>query len=53
MERLEDFFMLIDYILKSKRRKHITAGILICVGILFIGLALTITTTKMEDEDNE
>ena len=52
MENFENFIGNLDYILNTKRKRHITGGILLSLSVLFGGLALTVMTIK-EDEDNE
>lgn len=42
-----------DYILNTKRKRHITGGILLSVSMLFSGLAVTVITIKNEENDNE
>lgn len=53
MHRLETVISLLDYSLDTKRKRHITGGILMSVSFLFGGLALTIMTLKTEDNDRE
>lgn len=48
MERLEELISTIDYILESKRRRHIVGGILLSISLLFGGLAVTTITIKPE-----
>ena len=52
MERIEDFLSILDYTLNIKRKKHIVGGILMSVSLLFGGLAVTVISLKMEDEDD-
>lgn len=53
MEGFESLISMLDYILDTKRKRHITGGILISVSMLFGGLALTVMTIKSEEADNE
>ncbi len=53
MEGFESLISMLDYILDTKRKRHITGGILISVSMLFGGLALTVMTIKNEEADNE
>lgn len=53
MEGFENLISMLDYILDTKRKRHITGGILISVSMLFGGLALTVMTIKSEETDNE
>lgn len=47
----------LDYLLNSKRKRHIMGGVLMSASLLFAGLAITIITLKNEenkqDEVNE
>ena len=47
---LEDFITTIDIVLDSKRKRHITGGILLSAALLFGGLAITITTININEE---
>lgn len=53
MERLEIIISILDETLDTNRKRHITGGILISVSLLFGGLALTILTLKMEEDNDE
>jgi len=53
MEGLETVISVLDYVLNTKRKRHITGGILLSVSLLFSGLALTVMTIKMEENDDE
>ena len=50
MDGIGNFISMVDYILDSKRKRHITGGILLSASLLFGGLALTV---KSEEEENE
>ena len=54
MEGLENLISMLDYVLDTKRKRHITGGILLSVSMLFGGLALTVMTinngSREEDE---
>lgn len=52
MENFENFIGNLDYILNTKRKRHITGGLLLSLLVLFGGLVLTVMTIK-EDEDDE
>ena len=52
MERIEDFLSILDYTLNAKKKKYIVGGILMNVSLLFGGLAVTVISLKMEDEDD-
>ena len=48
MERLEELISALDYVLESKRRRHIVGGVLLSISLLFGGLAVTTITIKLE-----
>lgn len=52
MNGFEEIITVIDYVLNTKRKRHIVGGILISVSILFSGLAVTTLTIKMEEDDD-
>lgn len=53
MNRLEAVISTLDYLLNTKRKKHISGGILMSMSLLFAGLALTVMSLKNEEDDNE
>ncbi|MEH2935871.1 histidine kinase [Acutalibacter sp. JLR.KK004] len=48
---------MLDYVLCTRRRRHITGGVLLSVSLLFGGLALTAITLRAdmdkEEDDDE
>lgn len=52
MDGLEGIIYMLDEILDTKRKRHITGGILISISMLFGGLAFTVMTIK-NDNDNQ
>ena len=50
MNGIGNFISMLDFVLDSKRKRHITGGILLSAS-LFGGLALTVMTINNE-EDN-
>lgn len=42
-----------DYILDTKRKRHITGGILLSASLLFGGLTLTVMTIQNEEDEDE
>lgn len=48
MDAFEIFVCSVDEILNTKRKRHITGGILISISLLFGGLAFTVMTIKNE-----
>lgn len=54
MNRLEHVVATLDYLLNTKRKKHIIGGILMSASLLFAGFAFTVVTLKTtEENDNE
>lgn len=53
MENLESLVSVLDYILDSKRKRHIVGGILLSISFLFGGLALTTMTLKTEEKKDD
>lgn len=53
MEGFEGIISLLDYVLDTKRKRHITGGILLSASLLFGGLALTVFTIRNGEEINE
>ncbi len=49
MRILEETISTIDYILNSRRKRHLVGGIMISLSFLFGGLASTILTLKDGD----
>ena len=52
MDRLEDILSILEFALDTRRKKHIVDRILMCVSLWFGGLALTVITLRMEDDDD-
>ena len=53
MNRLEGVIATLDYLMKSKRKRHIIGGILLITSLSFAGLAFTVITLKPERQENE
>lgn len=54
MEVMGNLLSMLDFMLDTNRKRHITGGILVSVSLLFGGLALTVMTIKDEvKEDGE
>lgn len=51
MEMLEHVISSIDYMLNTKRKRHITGGILLSASLLFGGFAITVMTIKRDDDE--
>lgn len=52
MDGLEGLISMLDYVLDTKRKRHITGGILLSVSMLFGGLAITVMTIRNEEDSN-
>jgi hypothetical protein len=50
MEGLDIFVSTLDYMLDTRRKRHIVGGILLSASLLFGGLAFTVMTIKHEEE---
>ena len=46
MDILDDFISTVDAMLDSRRKRHITGGILLSAALLFGGLAITVVTIQ-------
>lgn len=53
MEGFENLVSMLDYILDTKRKRHITGGILLSISLLFGGLALTVMSINEEEDSDE
>ena len=51
MDRLNYITAMLEQILGTKAKRHIMGGALISVSLLFGGLALTVMTLKVEDNN--
>ena len=51
MDRLDYIVSMLERTLGTRTKRHIMGGALISVSLLFGGLALTVMTIKMEDND--
>jgi hypothetical protein len=49
LDSFEATVSLLDYTINTRRKKHITGGILLSISMLFGGLAFTVMTLKMEE----
>ena len=50
MDILDVFISAVDSMLDSKRKRHITGGVLLSAALLFGGLAVTVITIKIEED---
>ena len=53
MEGSENIISMLDCVLDTKRKRHITGGILLSVSMLFGGLVITVVTMKNEENNDE
>lgn len=53
MEGFENMISMLDYVLDTKRKRHITGGILLSAALLFGGLAMTVMSIKDEEESSD
>lgn len=51
MERFGALLSMLDQILDTKKKRHMTGGVLMSVSLLFGGLAVTVLTLKSEEEE--
>lgn len=51
MDYLDNLLTTLDYILNSKRKRHIVGRILISMSTLFAGLAVTVMSIKEDDDE--
>lgn len=51
MDFLYHFISTIDDMLDTKRKRHITGGILLSAALLFGGLAVTVVTITSDEEE--
>lgn len=52
MNRLEGVIATLDYLMSTKRKRHIMGGLLLSASMLFAGLAFTVITLKPEEQEN-
>lgn len=53
MYGLGNLILMLDNVLDTKRKRHITGGILISASLLFAGLAFTVMTIRNEEGYDE
>lgn len=53
MTGLENIIYILDNMLDTRRKRHITGGILLSISMLFGGLAFTAMTIKNEEDKDE
>ncbi len=50
MEGIANLVSMMDYVLDTKRKRHITGGLLLSTALLFGGLAITVMSIKDEED---
>lgn len=50
MEGFANLVSMMDYVLDTKRKRHITGGLLLSAALLFGGLAVTVMSIKDEED---
>lgn len=50
MEGFANLISMMDYVLDTKRKRHITGGLLLSAAMLFGGLAITVMSIKDEED---
>lgn len=53
MEGSANFISMLDYVLDTKRKRHITGGLLLSGALLFGGLAMMTVMSIRDDEEDE
>ena len=53
MDQISYFLSGMDYILDSKRKRHLVGGFLLSVSSMFFGIAITIITLSSKKESEE
>ena len=53
MNRLEGVMATLEFLMTSKRKRHIAGGILLSTSLLFARLAFTVITLRQEEQENE
>ena len=53
MNRLEGVIATLDYLMSTKRKRHIMGGLMMSASLLFAGLVFTVITLKPEDVEEE
>ena len=53
VEGFANLVSMLDYVLDTKRKRHITGGILLSAALLFGGLAMTVMSIQDEEENDD
>ena len=53
MERAKRIIATLEHLVSSKKKRHIVGGILLSASLFLGGLALTVMSTKVEENNDE
>lgn len=53
MDNFDSVVSMLEYIMETERRRHITGGVLLSVSLLFAGLAITVITSKNKEDEKD
>jgi hypothetical protein len=53
MEHAKRFIATLEHLVSTKKKRHIVGGILLSASIFLGGLALTVVSTKVEENNDE
>ena len=53
MEKIEMLLDLMEYVTKSRKRKHFVGGLLLSAAFFFAGIAVTTMTISLEDNEQD
>lgn len=53
IESFENLISMLDYVMSSKKKRHIVGGVLLSVSMLFGGLAITAMTVNTEEDKQD
>lgn len=53
MDRIKDTILTLNYIISTKRNRHVIGGVLLSVSMFFGGIALTVMSIKDEEDRYE
>ena len=53
MDKVKGFIITLEHMLNTEKKRHMVGGILLSASIFFGGLALTVMSTKIEENNDE
>ena len=53
MDRITGLMDMLDYIMETKRKRHVIGGLLLSVSMFFGGIAITVMTVKDKEDSYE